>query len=118
MVVLPCLLPARRVRTGKLSGNGILVLFASTVMLTVQFSALSEVIGSPLPYDDILTLRDRMWEISPTLVRYDITEPTSAEVALAGLRTLAAKAAGVKLSGVVFQKPISNFYQTDPISRA
>jgi NADH dehydrogenase (ubiquinone) Fe-S protein 1 len=81
-------------------------------------SALSEVLGSPLPYDDVLSLRDRLWEISPTLVRYDTTEPTSVDVALAGLKTLAAKTAGAKVTGTVFQKPISNFYQTDPISRA
>ncbi|TFK32160.1 NADH-ubiquinone oxidoreductase [Crucibulum laeve] len=80
--------------------------------------ALSEVVGSPLPYDDILELRDRMWEISPTLVRYDVTEPTSTDIALAGLKALAAKTTGAKISGAAFRKPISNFYQTDPISRA
>jgi NADH dehydrogenase (ubiquinone) Fe-S protein 1 len=80
--------------------------------------ALSEVIGSPLPYEDILGLRDRLWEIAPTLVRYDVTEPTSVDVALAGLKALAAQTSASKISGAVFQKPISNFYQTDPISRA
>ncbi|KAF7976923.1 hypothetical protein HWV62_5328 [Athelia sp. TMB] len=80
--------------------------------------ALSEVVGSPLPYDDVLSLRDRMWEISPTLVRYDTTEPTSVDVSLAGLRVLAAKTAGAKVTGAAFKKPITNFYQTDPISRA
>lgn len=74
--------------------------------------------GTPLPYDDVLSLRDRMWEISPTLVRYDVTEPTSTVVALAGLRTLAAGTAGAKVTGTPFAKPIDNFYQTDPISRA
>jgi len=80
--------------------------------------ALSEVVGSPLPYDDVLSLRDRMWEISPALVRYDTVEPTSVDVALAGLKTLAAGTANAKVSGAAFTKPISNFYQTDPISRA
>ncbi|KAH7929026.1 Ndufs1, NADH-ubiquinone oxidoreductase 75kD subunit (775) [Leucogyrophana mollusca] len=80
--------------------------------------ALSEVVGSPLPYDDVLGLRDRMWEISPTLVRYDTAEPTSHEVAVAGLQTLAASTATAKVSGRPFVNPISNFYQTDPISRA
>ncbi|KAI0062525.1 NADH-ubiquinone oxidoreductase [Artomyces pyxidatus] len=80
--------------------------------------ALSEIVDSPLPYDDVLTLRDRMWEISPTLVRYDTAEPTSVDVALAGLKTLEAHTAGAKVSGKPFQKPITNFYQTDPISRA
>lgn len=81
-------------------------------------SALSEVVGSPLPYDDVLSLRDRMWEISPTLIRYDVTEPTSVDVALAGLKTLADSTASAKVSGAAFKKPIDNFYQTDPISRA
>ena len=40
------------------------------------------------------------------------------DVALAGLKTLAAATAGAKVSGEAFKKPITNFYQTDPISRA
>ncbi|TFK92543.1 NADH-ubiquinone oxidoreductase [Polyporus arcularius HHB13444] len=80
--------------------------------------ALSEVLDSPLPYDDVLSLRDRMWEISPTLLRYDTTEPTSVDVALAGLKALAAGTAKAKVTGEPFKKPIENFYQTDPISRA
>lgn len=59
-----------------------------------------------------------MWDISPTLVRYDVSERTSPEVALAGLRTVAESTASAKVSGKPFLKPISNFYQTDPISRA
>lgn len=86
--------------------------------LMPRFRALSEVLGSPLPYDDVLSLRDRMWEISPTLVRYDTTEPTSIEVVLAGLKAMAAGTAGAKVTGSPFKKPIENFYQTDPISRA
>lgn len=81
-------------------------------------SALSEVVGSPLPYDDVLSLRDRLWEISPSLVRYDVTERTSTDIAAVGLKTLAALNASAKVSGAPFHKPIINFYQTDPISRA
>ncbi|KAH6901969.1 NADH-ubiquinone oxidoreductase [Coprinopsis sp. MPI-PUGE-AT-0042] len=80
--------------------------------------ALSEVVGSPLPYDDTLELRDRMWDISPTLVRYDTVEPTSAEIVLAGLRNVQRATEGARISGAPFKKPINNFYQTDPISRA
>ncbi|KAI0752754.1 NADH-ubiquinone oxidoreductase [Daedaleopsis nitida] len=80
--------------------------------------ALSEIVGSPLPYDDVLSLRDRMWEISPTLLRYDTTESTSVDVALAGLKALATGTASAKVTGEPFKKPIENFYQTDPISRA
>jgi len=79
--------------------------------------ALSEVVGTPLPYDDVLSLRDRLWEISPALVRYDVTEKTSVEVALAGLKALSKKTSGVKAQGGVFKRPITNFYQTDVISR-
>lgn len=59
-----------------------------------------------------------MWEVSPTLVRYDVSERTSPEVALSGLKTAAAYNAKAKVKGQPFAKPISNFYQTDPISRA
>jgi len=80
--------------------------------------AISEAIGHPLPYDDVLSLRDRLWEVSPTLVRYDTTEPISVDVALAGLRQIAEATANAKVSGAEFKKPITNFYQTDVISRA
>ncbi|KAL1670183.1 hypothetical protein GGF50DRAFT_42930 [Schizophyllum commune] len=80
--------------------------------------AASEVLGTTLPYDDILALRDRMWEISPTLVRYDVTERTSVDTALVGVKQLIAKTAGAKAVFAPLKKPIENFYQTDPISRA
>jgi NADH dehydrogenase (ubiquinone) Fe-S protein 1 len=78
--------------------------------------ALSEVVGTPLPYDDVLHLRDRMWDISPTLVRYDSVETPSIEVQKLGLKQLAdVKATG---SGEALKKPIDNFYQTNPVARA
>ncbi|PWN48172.1 putative NADH dehydrogenase 78K chain precursor [Violaceomyces palustris] len=78
--------------------------------------ALSEVMGEPLPYDDLLDVRDRMFEVSPTLVRYDVAEPstTSAPLAVEGLAELAKSSA----SGAPLLRPIQNFYQTDPVSRA
>jgi len=79
--------------------------------------ALSEILGSPLPYDDVLHLRDRMWEIAPSLVRYDHAEATTSNITLAGLDVLARKT-GTSMSGVLLKNPIKNFYQTDPISRA
>jgi NADH dehydrogenase (ubiquinone) Fe-S protein 1 len=81
-------------------------------------SALSEILDSTLPYDDVLALRDRMWELSPSLVRYDTLEHTSTDIALAGLKTLAAHTASAKVGGAPLLNPIANFYQTDPISRA
>jgi NADH dehydrogenase (ubiquinone) Fe-S protein 1 len=80
--------------------------------------ALSEVLNAQLPYDDVLALRDRMWEISPTLVRYDVVESTSADVALAGLKVLSQRTKSSPVKGVPFNNPIKNFYMTDPISRA
>jgi NADH dehydrogenase (ubiquinone) Fe-S protein 1 len=80
--------------------------------------ALSEVIGMALPYSDALELRDRMWEISPALVRYDITERTSEGIALAGIKAVRERTTGAKIGGAAFRKPITNFYQTDPLSRA
>lgn len=81
-------------------------------------SALSEIMDQALPYDDVLALRDRMWELSPSLVRYDTLEHTSTDIALAGLKVLATHTASATVSGAPFLKPIANFYQTDPISRA
>lgn len=81
-------------------------------------SALSEIVDNALPYDDVLALRDRMWELSPSLVRYDTLEHTSADIALVGLKTLASRTASATVSGAPLLKPIANFYQTDPISRA
>lgn len=81
--------------------------------------ALSELVGSPLPYDDVLTLRDRMWDISPTLVRYDILEPPSLDITKVGLDLLASsKSSSSASSTQPFVKPIKDFYRTDPISRA
>ncbi|KAJ9105335.1 NADH dehydrogenase (ubiquinone) 78K chain precursor, 5-prime end [Naganishia friedmannii] len=79
--------------------------------------ALSEVVGQPLPYDDVLQLRDRMWDISPTLVRYDELEPVSAEVAKLGLEQLASKSVP-SASNEPLKKPIKDFYQTNAIARA
>ena len=59
-----------------------------------------------------------MWEISPTLLRYDTTERTSREVMLAGLKAIISGTTNAKVTGTPLKKPIENFYQTDPISRA
>lgn len=78
--------------------------------------ALSEVLEVKLPYDDVTGVRDRLYDISPALVRYDACEPTSADVAKLGLDRLAA--AEATPSGTPLHNPIDNFYQTDPVSRA
>jgi NADH dehydrogenase (ubiquinone) Fe-S protein 1 len=77
--------------------------------------AVSEFLGAPLPYDDVAALRDRMVEISPALVSYDIVEP----VALKQLSKvqLVDQNKGSKPTGEALKKVIENFYFTDVISR-
>ncbi|WFD29303.1 hypothetical protein MSPP1_000310 [Malassezia sp. CBS 17886] len=77
--------------------------------------ALSEVLGNPLPYEDVTEMRDRMFDISPTLVRYNL-QRTSPSVAKLGLEQLAMKDA--RAVGTPLSNPIKNFFQTDPVSRA
>ncbi len=70
--------------------------------------ALSQVLGKPLPYDDILQLRRRLFQLNPRFQRLDGVEPAAwGEFGRAG-----------SLDGAPFRSPIANFYMTDPISRA
>jgi len=80
--------------------------------------AVSEVLGAPLPYDNIEALRDRMEEISPALRRYDIVEPTSSEAQSLGRVQLVEANKGAQISGQPINKVIENFYLTDAISRS
>ena len=77
--------------------------------------AASEYLGQPLPYDDIEALRDRMEEISPTLRRYDIVEPTALS-ALSKVQ-LVDQNKGSKASSTPLELPIKDFFFTDSISR-
>ncbi|KAJ7168067.1 Ndufs1, NADH-ubiquinone oxidoreductase 75kD subunit (775) [Mycena crocata] len=79
--------------------------------------ALAEVLGVELPYDDLVAVRDRMWAISPSLVRWEGVEPTSLEVAKAGLGSLSAIGKKVP-KGEKMELAVGNFYQTDVVSRA
>ncbi|GAA6007247.1 hypothetical protein JCM10207_001558 [Rhodosporidiobolus poonsookiae] len=85
--------------------------------------ALSEVLGVTLPYDDTGAIRDRMWDVAPSLVRYgDVERPSSVIEAVKALRAQGEREADKRkgkggLTGA-FKKPIDNFYRTDPISRA
>ncbi|RYP29218.1 hypothetical protein DL767_006817 [Monosporascus sp. MG133] len=78
--------------------------------------AVSEFLGVPLPYDDVAQLRDRMTEISPALVSYDIIEPTSLKQ-LSKVQ-LVDQNKGAKSSGQPLKKVIEDFYFTDVISRS
>lgn len=83
--------------------------------------ALSEVLGAPLPYDDLLSLRDRMWDTSPTLLRYDTIETPSTAVAQLGFASLVdtlKDSQATAKDGAKFTLPVENFYMTDAISRS
>lgn len=81
--------------------------------------AVSEVLHAPLPYEDITGLRDRMWEISPTLCRYDTLETPSVDIASLGFTSLAQALKGSKVdSAEKLDLPVKNFYQTDVVSRS
>ncbi|KAF9639750.1 putative nadh-ubiquinone oxidoreductase 78 kda subunit protein [Lasiodiplodia theobromae] len=77
--------------------------------------AASEYLGTPLPYDDVEALRDRMEEISPALRRIDVVEKT----ALAELSKVQVvdQNKGANATNAPLKKPIENFYFTDAISR-
>ncbi|ORX39697.1 hypothetical protein BD324DRAFT_614655 [Kockovaella imperatae] len=79
--------------------------------------ALSEVLGTPLPYDDIIELNERMWEVCPSLLRPTSRETTSLEILKAGL-TYLSNVETDALSSTDMKNPIKDFYRTDPISRA
>ncbi|WVO12733.1 NADH dehydrogenase (quinone), G subunit [Cryptococcus depauperatus] len=78
--------------------------------------ALSEVLAEPLPYDTAHDLRVRLYNIAPSLVRYDDVEKPSPEVLILGLETLSKS--NSQPSAEPLKKPIRDFYRTDPISRA
>ena len=80
--------------------------------------AVSEYLGTPLPYDDVETLRDRMEEVSPALRRYDIVEPVSKDIATLGKVQLVDQNKNSQATGSPLQKVIENFYFTDVISRS
>lgn len=86
--------------------------------------AISEVLQVSLPYDEIVQLRNRMWDVCPTLVRYDeLVKPINSIEAIQSLAS-SSKLSGLNKSNLVggrsggLKKPIEDFYLTDPISRA
>ncbi|GME44735.1 NADH-ubiquinone oxidoreductase [Neofusicoccum parvum] len=77
--------------------------------------AASEYLGTPLPYDDVEALRDRMEEISPALRKIDVVEKTS--LAELSKVQLVDQNKGASATGAPLKKPIENFFFTDAISR-
>jgi len=73
--------------------------------------ALSEELGTPLPYDSLDEVRTRLAELAPHLVRYDVIEPSSID-------HFANKPSGeTGLSRALLTDTVANFYMTDSISR-
>jgi NADH-quinone oxidoreductase subunit G len=70
--------------------------------------ALSEAAGVKLPFDTIGQVRARMSAISPVFAKLDAAQPG----------TWAAFGKAGPVDGAPFVSPITNFYMTDPISRA
>lgn len=75
--------------------------------------ALSEYLGAALPYEDGYQMRARLAQIAPHLVRHDVVESSSVEIAALGLQDLVNKDG----TGAELKNPIENFYFTDVISR-
>lgn len=83
--------------------------------------AVSEVLGVPLPYDNVEALRDRMEVLAPSLRRYDVLERTGRGVASLGLRTQVVEGnKGTKVSAKAgdLGSAVKEFWFTDAISRA
>lgn len=79
--------------------------------------ALSEVVGTPLPYDDLNAIRQRLTEVSPNLTRYGAAEDANyfaqaTELSKSVQSQLASTPLDVKL------KELQDFFMTDAISRA
>ncbi len=71
--------------------------------------AFSAVIGTPLPYDTLDALRNRLDSVSPVF-RWSFSRTIGGE--------LAGPAGGGELSAAPFAAAIADYYQTNPIARA
>lgn len=79
--------------------------------------AVSDVLGVSLPYEDVYEIRDRLHEVSPTLLSHDVLEPSAlAELAFKTQLVDNNSISGTK--GKPLASVIKNFYFTDPISRS
>jgi NADH-quinone oxidoreductase subunit G len=73
--------------------------------------ALSEALGHTLPYDSLDQLRQRLVQQHPTFAAIDQIEP-------APWQAFGPSGRQRKMDPAPFTSPITNFYMTDPISRA
>ncbi|GAB0093482.1 NADH-ubiquinone oxidoreductase 75 kDa subunit, mitochondrial [Sergentomyia squamirostris] len=78
--------------------------------------ALSEILSTPLPYDTLDELRNRMEDIAPHLVRHGHREDNNYFKQASDL----AKATSQKIDAPIeiAQKSLQDYFMTDPISRA
>jgi NADH-quinone oxidoreductase subunit G len=74
--------------------------------------ALSDVLGSKLPYDSLAALRQATFRATPHLMRVDQIEAGDA----AAIKTLAGKGGSVEKTP--FKSPVEDFYLTNPVARA
>jgi NADH-quinone oxidoreductase subunit G len=74
--------------------------------------ALSDVLGSKLPYDSLSVLRQAMFKATPHLMRIDRIEAGEASA----IKTFAGK--GGRVEKTPLQSPVEDFYLTNPIARA
>jgi NADH-quinone oxidoreductase subunit G len=74
--------------------------------------AFSQVIGHPLPYNDFEALRARLEQVNPVFGRVDFLPRFGCS------DTTAPAAGSVGVSSAPFAAAVTNYYQTDPISRA
>lgn len=75
--------------------------------------ALSEELGTPLPYDSLDEVRTRIAELAPHLIKFDVIENS-------GFEDLAFRFIpnqNTKLNNTPLTDNVDNFYQTDVISR-
>lgn len=73
--------------------------------------ALSEELGTPLPYDTVEEVRTRAAELAPHLVKYDYIEAS-------GFEHLAHMPNGAtETNGTALTENVDNFYMTDAISK-
>lgn len=75
--------------------------------------ALSEELGTPLPYDSLDEVRTRIAELAPHLVKYDYIDRSSVFEGLAHAPT----SSGAQLNKSLLTDAEDNFYMTDAISR-
>lgn len=73
--------------------------------------ALSEELGTPLPYDSLDEVRTRLTELCPHMARFDVIEETTFD-------EIAHKPTGeTRLNDSLLTDAVDNFYMTDAISR-